>query len=1025
MNRGFSIENIVKSNEDQFIPYHEKENAFSRLVKIHLVSALFISPIYCFLVYKSGFPIIYFLIGIGFSILMPLSMLICYFVKALREKLIYFFITLLFLMQLAAYYDLYNSGFQSLNILLFFAVYAVLVFVMQRLIPVLIFNTMVLVLMAYGLYFSGDIGFSKYGLYGLFLALAFCSLLVLYSRQRMINAVEGQTEYYSRIINNPGNSFILFDPFKREILDYNRAGVMLLCPDNVSVENFREHFFSCYDEHFTSEKTGVQQFKIRENEDLTVEMHVSEIQLKNGEFLLARLENVTNSIQEKENLRIREEKYRNLYHKNQAGVFTIDRKGVLMEFNDTFGTIFEDTLKTGDQLFGKKDEKEWTELIAIIEQKEMLRNYQTHIQLASGKNKWFIFNLYLDSNTQLIEGTVVDITEIQLASAALRQSEQKYRSIYEESNDAIFLLEEDLIIDVNRKAVQLFGINQQELLNKQSLWSLSQDQSQENEKTYKKHFQRLQISRSSKFPWVFKGKFNPIEAEVALIELNIDEKVIYQCVIHDVTERNETIRALDRNRKSFESILENTPEGILIIKDQQILYANREAYQLLNKELIDYSTLFMEEDQKKFETIFLQQLESKEIVQQQLKIQTTESEIIAAVTLATTTFAETEATIVILKDVSLQLKLSKEVLRAEVAEETNKNLEKEIKERITAEKKLQDILLKTQAIFDSSENTFLLTVDLNNRISTFNKHTKNYFHELTGGIMKSGDELTNYFNKVFTSKELRFFAILLEQVKKGKSHQIETKINNQNKDNWMEIFIYPIYDSEGRVYEISMVAHDITVKKKAEQEIIDSLKEKEVLLKEIHHRVKNNLQIISSILNLQSSFVHDEKILDLLQESRNRIRSMAIIHENLYRTTNFSSINFSSYIKNLSISLLASYRINEKNVELDCEMDEVDLELDQAIPCGLIVNELITNSIKYAFPNDRKGKIVIRIEEKDNKIEILVKDDGVGLPENYDIEKSDTLGLQLVLTLVQQLDGVIQLNNLGGTEYLIIFEKTK
>ena len=201
--------------------------------------------------------------------------------------------------------------------------------------------------------------------------------------------------------------------------------------------------------------------------------------------------------------------------------------------------------------------------------------------------------------------------------------------------------------------------------------------------------------------------------------------------------------------------------------------------------------------------------------------------------------------------------------------------------------------------------------------------------------------------------------------------------------------------------------------------------EKESLLKEIHHRVKNNLQVISSILNLQSSFVHDDKTLDLLQESRNRIRSMAMIHENLYRTTNFASINFSGYILNLATNLVSTYRLSEEFVELKYEMEQVDLVLDQAIPCGLLVNELITNAIKYAFPNNRKGIITIELKEKGDNIELLISDNGIGLPDNFIIEESDTLGLQLVLTLVEQLDGQIQLMNSPGTEFLIIFEKTK
>ena len=221
------------------------------------------------------------------------------------------------------------------------------------------------------------------------------------------------------------------------------------------------------------------------------------------------------------------------------------------------------------------------------------------------------------------------------------------------------------------------------------------------------------------------------------------------------------------------------------------------------------------------------------------------------------------------------------------------------------------------------------------------------------------------------------------------------------------------------------VRPDARAEKLSEKEIVESLKEKEVLLKEIHHRVKNNLQVISSILNLQSSFVKDEKTLEILDESRNRIRSMAIIHENLYRTTNFSSIDFTSYLQNLCTNLISSYHVYSGIVEFKDEMEKIDLVLDQAIPCGLLVNELITNSIKYAFPSKQEGQITVGLEEKDETIYLRIEDNGIGLPKDFDMMKTDTLGLQLVSTLVEQLDGEITVRNHQGTKYLITFGKVK
>jgi two-component sensor histidine kinase len=203
------------------------------------------------------------------------------------------------------------------------------------------------------------------------------------------------------------------------------------------------------------------------------------------------------------------------------------------------------------------------------------------------------------------------------------------------------------------------------------------------------------------------------------------------------------------------------------------------------------------------------------------------------------------------------------------------------------------------------------------------------------------------------------------------------------------------------------------------------LKEKDVLLKEIHHRVKNNLQVISSILNLQSSFVSDENTLGILQESRNRIRSMAIIHENLYRTEDFASIKFDNYLRNLTGNLIASYSV-DRRIEFDADLQEVDLVLDQAIPCGLLTNELITNALKYAWKGEEmSAKIRMTLEQEGDIIKLTIADNGVGLPQEFEQMQSDTLGLQLVTTLAEQLDAELKVTIEQGTEFQLTFENVK
>jgi len=224
-----------------------------------------------------------------------------------------------------------------------------------------------------------------------------------------------------------------------------------------------------------------------------------------------------------------------------------------------------------------------------------------------------------------------------------------------------------------------------------------------------------------------------------------------------------------------------------------------------------------------------------------------------------------------------------------------------------------------------------------------------------------------------------------------------------------------------------------------------SLKEKEVLLREIHHRVKNNMQVISSLLRLQSGYINDDKYKDMLKESQGRIRSMALVHEKLYRSHDLNSIDFSKYIKNLANSLFRSYSMTTHKVVLHIDAQDYFLGIDSAIPCGLVLNELISNSLKYAFPHGKSGKIEITLNKltgndvpllknregcdrshnhDSEALELIVADNGVGIPIDLDIKKCDSLGLQLVSTLVEdQLHGNVEICRDNGTQFRICFRE--
>ncbi len=232
------------------------------------------------------------------------------------------------------------------------------------------------------------------------------------------------------------------------------------------------------------------------------------------------------------------------------------------------------------------------------------------------------------------------------------------------------------------------------------------------------------------------------------------------------------------------------------------------------------------------------------------------------------------------------------------------------------------------------------------------------------------------------------------------------------------------HNEKGEVSGIFAAARDITERRVVEARLYASLREKEILLREVHHRVKNNMQVISGLLDLQASSSKNPELVALFQESRSRIQAMALVHEKLYETTDFARIAMTGYVRTISQQLFQSYKINPGKIDLIIQTDgDVYVDINKAIPCGLILNELISNALKHAFPGDRQGELQIIIgETKNTAIEIVIRDNGIGLPEDVDPHQPGSVGLHLVNGLVtNQLDGQIEVRRDAGTEFRIRF----
>lgn len=217
---------------------------------------------------------------------------------------------------------------------------------------------------------------------------------------------------------------------------------------------------------------------------------------------------------------------------------------------------------------------------------------------------------------------------------------------------------------------------------------------------------------------------------------------------------------------------------------------------------------------------------------------------------------------------------------------------------------------------------------------------------------------------------------------------------------------------------------DITDRKRAEEIVQQSLKEKDVLLKEIHHRVKNNLQIITSLLQLKLVNSKNAEVIDVFKQTQERIKVMAIVHQKLCEAKNFMSIDISGYIHELVNSLLLAYGVDREKILVKVNVAKISLSIDLAVPCGLIINELFTNCLKYAFPGDKKGKIYISIRLiKKGMLEILVRDNGIGFLKDFNLRKIESMGLTLVVSTIEsQLGGKVKLKSEGGAQFKVTFK---
>lgn len=618
-----------------------------------------------------------------------------------------------------------------------------------------------------------------------------------------------------------------------------------------------------------------------------------------------------------------------------------------------------------------------------------------------------------------------DVTQEKEYERNLKASEQRYRHLFENNIAAIFRSEVNgNISQFNQAFVNVFGYDTLEEMQKvkaQDLYFSLSDRQRYldtlSKNGFVKNYQMRMKKKDGSEIWIMEN--------VQLIKDQNTGNEFIEGTLIDITETKQIQQKLQESEENYRSLIEHTPDGILIHDEKgNVVFANPSSLKMLGLSSlneVDEKNLFSYVSPEYHDKIRFRKIEmskGKESPFVEIKIKRPDGKIVEAEFKASQISYHGQPTVeVVLHDISLQRQLEREHLRYQLEEEANRELKREIAAHIRTRQRLNANQKYIRLLLDSSIDT-ICACDKEGRITEFNQAAQKTF----------GYSATEIINKdvaiLFNDPDQ--CGIIKQAVLEDGNFMGEAVHLKKNKE------IFPGYisasllkDEKGETLGIMSISRDITRIKEAEDELKKSLHEKEILLKEIHHRVKNNLQVISSILKLQCSYIKDKNTITLLNECRDRIASMAFVHATLYMTRDFANINLSEYIANLARNLYQSYFSEDKKISLKLNIPQDYLHIDDAIPCGLIINELLSNSFKYAFVKKKKGVVEILMKVKKENIILVVSDDGIGFPQDTDYQNTATLGLQLVQSLVEQLKGKIRLESKKnkGTKFIIAFKK--
>ncbi len=643
-------------------------------------------------------------------------------------------------------------------------------------------------------------------------------------------------------------------------------------------------------------------------------------------------------------------------------------------------------------------------------QKSLKRETQT----ININNKWIEMSVDPEFNekNQLIGFVHImkDITESKHTEQALRENEVKYRLLFEEANDAIFLMKGDVFVDCNQKTLEIFGCTKNQIIGKPPyMFSPPKQYDGSDSKTEAlKKINRALNEESLSFEWLHnKYDKTPFDAEVSLNSIELAGEQYIQAIVRDITDRKRAEEALQENETKYRNLIENSNDAIYLLYNRKFEIINDKFEQMFGLTLKNMND-------PDFDFINLVARESRSLIEDRFK-RSAKGE---------TLNPNYEFTAIMKNGNKIEVETSVSYIKYKDGV-ASQGIIRDITER----KKAREELQHTHQIYQESIK--------NVNGVPYHFILPDNFYKFVG---QGCEELTGIPAKEFTVKKWKKLiqqTIIIDEEApqdlqeysklflsgKMKQYKVDLQIKTPTgKTKWISDCSLPIKDKDtGEVIGSFGILLDINERKNTEEQLKDSLEEKVILIKEIHHRVKNNLNVVTSLLNTQSRLITDKKAIQAFKDSVSRIYTMSQVHNQLYRSNDLSNVDMKKYIQAMAKQAFINYRPH-RNITMELDIDEIKMTIDGSIPLGLLLNEMISNALKHGFPNSRSGKVRISMKElPDKQCELIVQDDGVGIPENVNFDTIESLGLHLINILTAQLEGKMELVRENGTKFIIKF----